>query len=76
METYLNPWITIFASFMIHVFHGGVMKSFTMFYPSWRALYNVSNAEVSIVYSALAGSMQIGGFLSRYTGNTQIQIDQ
>ena len=63
-----EAWIGVGGIFIVHFFYGGLLKSMTMFYPYWQLEYNVNNAQVSVVFSAFAFAMQVGAFLSQYTG--------
>ena len=41
------------SSFMFNFFYGGLLKTTTMFYPKWMAIYGVSDNQISIIYTAL-----------------------
>ncbi|CBY13586.1 unnamed protein product [Oikopleura dioica] len=52
--------------FIVHFFYGGLLKSLSIMYSPWQATFNVNNAEVAVIFSALATCMQCGAFASKF----------
>ena len=49
--------------FIYHFFKGSILKSTSMFYPKWMVLFNASDSEISVVYTAILAGAQIGGII-------------
>ena len=47
---------------------GSILKSTTMFYPKWTTEFNVTDTQISVVYTAILSGGQIGGIISGFLG--------
>jgi len=45
---------------------GSILKSTTMFYPKWTTEFNVTDSQISVVYTAILSGGQIGGIISGF----------